>query len=246
VRGLLDDPWGPKPPGALIADGILYAALAFLAAYEAVPYLMMRLYGRAVSRVSAALGAVVFTAVLASALEFAQLFILGHSPGLQDVVTALIAALVGASLVVTVERDPIRPARALGELSRRLPAVVLAFAIAAPVARALSPFQLVPLDEKLAEVSAWQLVPFWALFRNVNVSTFRNVFEAALYYAPLGYVLAARGHRPVVSFAAAVALAEVLEVLQLPIAGRTYDITEGIYAGACALAGAWVLSRLTR
>lgn len=254
IRGLLDNPWGEKVFGALIADGLLWAALTFLAAYEAIPYLRKRLsFGQAkrlslrtVSRIGAACAAAAGVIVLAGALEFAQLFILGHSPGLQDVAVAAFAAIAGAVLVAVADSGPIAPARHLGELSRRRAWLVFAFAIAAPAARALSPLIFVSLEEKMAsDFSWWQLVPFWALFRNVNVSTFRNVFEAALFYLPLGWALASRGSSPRVVFVAALVLAEVLEILQLFIAGRTYDITEGLYAGACALAGAWALGRLS-
>ncbi len=246
IRGLIDHPWGEKAAGALLADGLLYAALTFLAAYEAVPYLARRLSFGPVSRIGAALMAAAGVSLLAGLLELAQLFILGHSPGLQDVVTAMIAATLGAVLVIVADSGPLAPARHLGELSRRRAWLVFAFAVLAPAARALSPLQFVSLEEKMAaDFSWWQLVPFWALFRNINVSTFRNVFEAALFYLPLGWALAARGHSPRFVFLAALLLAEVLEILQLFIAGRTYDVTEGLYAGACALAGAWALGRLS-
>jgi len=126
----------------------------------------------------------------------------------------------------------------------RAPALALGFAVLAPALRALAPFDLVAPGEKLADFDLWQLVPFWALFRNINPGTFRNVFEAAAHYVPMGYVLAALGRRPMTGFAWALVLAVALEVLQIGIAGRTFDITEGLYAGAGALIGAWVLDRL--
>jgi glycopeptide antibiotics resistance protein len=116
--------------------------------------------------------------------------------------------------------------------------------VLAPALRALSPFDFISPSEKLSDFNVWQFVPFWAFFRNINLSTFRNVFEAAVYYVPIGYALVAMGRRPTTAFLAALVLAEVLEVLQIGVAGRTFDITEGIYAGTGALLGAYVLAQL--
>ncbi|MFB3065661.1 MAG: hypothetical protein ACE10D_04010 [Planctomycetota bacterium] len=39
-------------------------------------------------------------------------------------------------------------------------------------------------------------------------------------------------------------VAEMLEVLQIPVVGRVFDVTEGIYAGFMGLVGAWAVTRL--
>jgi glycopeptide antibiotics resistance protein len=238
MRRLLDHPWGEKPVGALASDLLLFSAIAFLAAHELPPLVNAE-------RMKAAI-AFAATSALAIAIEIAQLFIIDHSPGVQDAAAAILGAALGASAAAVLSMGDPRPVPALGDLTRRSPVLVVGFALLAPALRALSPFVLAPIEEKLADISGWNFLPFWPLFRNVNLATFRNVFEAAMYYVPLGYALSALGKRPLTAVLVALGTAEALEVLQIPIEGRTFDITEGLYAGFAAFVGAYALSRLTR
>jgi glycopeptide antibiotics resistance protein len=248
LRRLVDHPWGPKASRELIGDLLLFTALAFVTACE-LPFAIARykkppfLSGR-VSGWTAALFSAVFVTSLALALEVAQLFIIDHVAGLQDAVVASIGAVLGSSIAYALYRGEIRPAMNLGAMSNRAPLLIFGFAILAPAIRALEPFRLAPLDEKLGQIGLGNFVPFWPLFKNVNLATFRNVFEAAMFYVPLGWALTARHRSPALCFVIAFALADALEVLQIPIEGRTFDITEGIYAGTAALAGAFALTRL--
>lgn len=248
VRTFLDNPWGPKPIGALVTDGLLFMALAFLAAYE-LPAVLARygLLSRAKDRIPVAF-AVFFAAfsmsALAALLEMLQVVLVGHSPGVQDVISGTVAALLGAALASIVETEGPHPAKKLGALTRRLPWLVITFSVLAPTLRALQPFQWASLSEKIETFTVWNLVPFWGLFRNVTLATVRNVFEVSAFYVPLGYSLHVLGRRPRAIFFFALALAEALEVLQIAIEGRTYDVTEGIYAGLFAVVGAWIFSRL--
>jgi len=141
-------------------------------------------------------------------------------------------------------KGPVRPSRELGDLTRAAPQLVLGFAILAPTLRALSPFVFGDLSAELSKITVWSFVPFAALFEKINLSTFWNVFEASAIYLPLGYALFALGKSPRVGFVACLVLAEVLEVLQIPVANRVFDITEGIYAGLMGLAGAWLYTSL--
>jgi glycopeptide antibiotics resistance protein len=249
VRGFLDAPLGPKPLGALLTDGLLFGALAFLATHE-LPAALRRLRGLSLfsgglPRAPVAAGlAFMASATLALGLECAQLFIIGHSPSLGDVGVAMVGAALGAGLAAVLSRGQPRPAARLGALTRRSPRVVLAFAVLAPVTRALAPFQLRPFAEGLAAASLGNLLPFWSLFSKLDVSTFRNVFEAAAIYLPLGYALAALQRPPWFAAAVAVGLAWTLELLQLGVVGRVSDITEGLYAALMALVGAWALGAL--
>ena len=247
VRAFLDNPWGPKPFGALLTDGLLFAALAYLCAKEVPAFLGRKLPFFSTSEngvAKSALFGIVTMGGLAFVLEAAQMVIIGHSPGVQDAVVGALFAVVGGVALVVTDKGAVRPARALGELSRNATPLVLGFAILAPTLRALQPFRFLDLDQALDKITVWQFVPFAALFANINLSTFRNVFEAAAIYLPLGYALFALGRRPRFGFFACLILAEVLEVLQIPVAGRVFDITEGIYAGLMGLAGAWLYTSL--
>jgi glycopeptide antibiotics resistance protein len=248
VRQLLDHPWGPKPLPELITDLLLFTAFATVTACE-LPFAIARQRrppfssGR-VTGLQAAAFATLFVAAFALLLEIAQLFIIDHVAGLEDVAVAAVAAVVGSVLALVVFRMEVRPAMNLGAMTMRAPTLVFGFAVLAPAVRALEPFRLAPIEDKISAIGLGNFVPFWPLFRNVNLSTFRNVFEAAMFYVPLGYALTARHRSPAACFAIAFVLADVLEVLQIPIEGRTFDITEGIYAGTAALAGAFALQRL--
>ncbi len=248
VKAFRADPWGAKPIGALVTDGLLFGALAFLTAKELPPYLGSKRWSplfkaQPIAPVGAAVFAFGAVSALALALEAAQMIIIGHSPGLQDAVVGMVFAAIGAGLAVGLS-DGIRPATDLGELTRRTPWLVLGFAILAPTTRALSPFIFQPIGVGLEEISVWQWVPFWALFQNINVSTFRNVFEAAAFYLPLGYAVYALGRPARIGFVACLVLGEALELLQIPVVGRVFDITEGLYAGLMGLVGAWILTSL--
>ncbi|MEQ9500693.1 MAG: VanZ family protein [Deltaproteobacteria bacterium] len=247
VKAFRADPWGAKPFGALITDGLLFGALAYLTAKELPPYLSSKRWmfkTQPIAPASAAIFAFVLVSTLALALEAAQMIIIGHSPGLQDAVVGMLLAGVGAGLAAGLPGG-IRPATELGELTRRTPWLVLAFAILAPTTRAMSPFIFQTVGQGLEEITVWQWVPFWALFQNINVSTFRNVFEAAAFYLPLGYAVHALGRRPRVGFVVCLVLGETLELLQIPVVGRVFDITEGLYAGLMGLVGAWILTSLS-
>lgn len=248
VRSLLDHPWGTKPLGALATDGLSFLAVSFLFTREVPPLLVRRgwLGPEATSRVAGAVLATIAVGLLAAGLELAQLFIVGHSPGAQDAAVGLAGAAVGAVIAASRRRGPLQAARALGDLTRESPALVLGFAVLAPLIRALAPFELTSPAEKLALLGPWHFVPFYTFFGNINLATFRNVFEAALYYVPLGYALHALHKGALVVFLAAFAIAELGEILQLAIAGRTFDVTEGIFAGAGALLGAWLFDQLRR
>ena len=248
LKAVLLDPWGPKTLGQLVTDGLLFGALAFLATQELPAFLANRglvFKKRPIERGAAAAFGAAATAALALILEGAQLIILGHSPGLSDAVVGAVFAVGGAGLSALLAKDGLRSARRLGALTRRTPWLVLGFAVLAPATRALSPFEFIPWRVGLDEISAWQWVPFWALFRNLNLSTFRNVFEVAAFYLPLGYALYALGRPPRVGFLACLSLAVLLELLQIPVRGRVFDVTEGIYAGLMGLVGAWVLASLS-
>lgn len=249
VKAFVANPWGVKPIGALVTDGLLFAALGFLATKELPGWIGSKswspLFRRStVSPVGAAAVAIALVTITALSFEVAQLVIIGHSPGLQDAVVGMVFGALGATLAVLLSKDGLVPAKALGELTRHAPAVVIGFAVLAPASRALSPFVFTDVATELAGITIWQWVPFWALFENVNLSTFRNVFEAAAFYLPLGYAIAALGRTPRFGFLVCLALGGLLEVLQIPVAGRVFDVTEGLYAGLMGLVGAWILSSL--
>lgn len=249
VRAFLDNPWGPKAFGALLADGLLFSALAFLCAREVPAYLGAQrwfpLFSKGDNGAPLAAGfAAVSIGGLALVLEAGQMVIIGHSPGVQDAVVGMLGAGLGAAGLAVWARGPVRASAALGDLTKAAPAIVLGFAVLAPTLRALQPFQFGDLSAELEAITIWRLVPFAALFENINLSTFRNVFEASAIYLPLGYALFALRRQPRLGFLVCFGLAETLEILQIPIAGRTFDVTEGIYAGLMGLAGAWLFTSL--
>lgn len=250
VRLFLDEPWGVKPIGALLTDGLLFVALAFLIGRELPAYLGKRrwfpLFDGPIRAPAAALFGTAVASVWAVVLELGQLVIVGHSPGVQDMVVGMVGAAAGGAMIVVVaDGGAATPATALGETTRRAPWAVVGFAVLAPAFRALQPFHFyADISEAFVDITAWNFVPFWQLFRNINLSTFRNVFEASAIYLPLGYALFALGRPPKVGFTACLVLAEILEVLQIPVVNRTFDITEGLYAGLMGLLGAHALIQL--
>ena len=191
-----------------------------------------------------ALFSVASTSALVLALEFGQLFIRGRSPGLRDALVSVTCVVFASGLAAWWPRGGVRGARSLGELTRSTPWFVLAFAVLAPTLRALQPFELGDVHAELEALTIWRFVPFATLFKNLNPWTFWNVFEASVVYLPLGYALFASGRSPGFGFMVCAGLAVLLEVLQIPIVGRTFDITEGIYAGLMALAGVWLFTSL--
>jgi hypothetical protein len=130
-------------------------------------------------------------------------------------------------------------------LTRSKPGLVLTFALLLPLLRGLAPFEMRPWTEGLEAVGWKTFLPFWALFTNLTVASFTNVFEAASMYIPLGYALTARGAKPVAVFAGSVLLAEWVEILQIGIVARTFDPTEGALAASGALVGVGAWLRLS-
>lgn len=247
VRALLDHPWGTKAAGALPFDVLVFLGTAFAATFE-LPAILARALGREARATPALVAAAIGAAAVSSwalVLESAQLPLVHHNPGLREVIANVLGAILGAGIALgLLGKSDARPGQSLGAWTRRWPALVLAFAIAVPLVRALAPFELAPLDQALAKIDAGSFLPFWTLFRHLTFSTFTNVFEAACTYVPLGWALTVLGRRPAVIFAWAAGLAVALELLQIPIAGRTFDPTEGILAASGALVGAWLYQRL--
>lgn len=123
--------------------------------------------------------------------------------------------------------------------------MVLGYAVLLPILRALAPFRFSSFAAGLERVEWARQLPFFHFFMRINPLTMMNVVEAASAYLALGFALAALGRSILTSFGIALLLAELLEVLQIPVEGRTFDITEGILAASGALVGAYVYGRLT-
>jgi glycopeptide antibiotics resistance protein len=249
VRLLIDHPLGTKPIGSLLFDAVLFAGLAFAATLELPAYAAKRGWlpfdHRSVPAAPAAAFAAALVGAWAIALEAAQLPLIHHNPGLREALVNVAGAGGGAlAALLAVGAKPIRAEHELGRWTRRWAPLVLAFAVVLPAVRALAPFQLREAQEVLAELEWRRFLPFWSLFVHLTMSTFTNVFEAAATYLPLGYALAALGRRGATVFLVALLLAEPLELAQLAIEGRTFDVTEGLLAATGALAGAWLFRRL--
>ena len=127
---------------------------------------------------------------------------------------------------------PPSPSSERGELARHSPKWVLTFALLLPLLRALDPFRLEPGD---ISISVWNFVPFASVFARVNEFTVANVFTVVAVYVPLAHFLWARRHPVRRMVLACVAYALLMELLQIPIEGRTFDITEALVAGLSAL-----------
>lgn len=244
-RLLLDNPMGTKPLGSLPIDALFFGALAFAATIE-LPLLAARKRWIKTAP-TASLGAVIVGPIVAAwavALECAQLPLVHHNPGIREAIANVTGALAGAMLAASVARGTLRPSPQLGAWTARWPALVFAFTAAVPVLRALAPFKLRSWDETIATIDWERFLPFWLFFNRISFATITNVFEAALMYLPLGWALGARGRSPVFAWVVGLLLAESLEVAQIAIEGRYFDITEGLLASTGAAFGVWLFRRL--
>jgi glycopeptide antibiotics resistance protein len=244
VKSFLVNPSGSQPLGNLLDDALLFSALAYVGALEISGLGGQRNpAGRGAGRTCLLAAAVV--SALALFLEIAQFPLLYHQVSLTTVAFEVAGALAGATAAYAWEGENLRPAAKPGEIAERRPGVAFAFALLAPVLRGLAPFQTKPWRPGSFEWSS--LLPFWTLLNHLTVATFLNVFEAAAAYAPLGYVLRARGRSAGSIFAASLGLAWCLELAQIGIVGRTFDLTEGLLAASGAFGGIlffdWLRSR---
>lgn len=249
VRAFINNPWGPKPLKGLLPDILLFASFSFLAIQELPAYLASKnipLF----SGKSKLPGIIFITAFflpgLIICLEFAQIIIIGHSPGVQDAVIGIFAVIVGGALSAYLIRFGLTPSTKLGETTNKFPWLVIAFVLLAPTFRALYPYELIPISEAISVISIWNLVPFSNFFQNINISTFYNVFEASAIYLPLGYSLHALGKSPRFGLISCFTFAMLLEILQIPILDRSFDITEGVFAGFMGLVGAYAFNKLSK
>jgi VanZ family protein len=215
LEAFANDPWGSRPWPALVFDALLFAGLAVI-------WLRETPWRRSLW-------------LLAPALEFARFFIRGDQPSLLDLACAWAGTAVG--FAIAARMDP-GPAEKPGELSRGHPALCYAFAIALIVVRAMAPFRF----DAWSAPDARGFVPFATLLANFTRDTVANVFTVVAVYAPLAHVLLMRGARVGATVATCVVIALLLEVFQIPLAGRTFDVTEGLLAAAAAL----VVARATR
>ncbi|MFO0727442.1 MAG: VanZ family protein [Myxococcota bacterium] len=222
VRALIDAQLFDGGLGRLVPDAFLFAGLGGALARTVSVFVPRRGLSVALS----ALGVV----ILSFGAELGQLFLVYRHASLGDFLADAVGGLAGVLCAMVVAPS----AGILGVI----------FAIGLPSLRALAPFELVPLESLLSDIRLERLLPFSELFENLRLSTFSHVIETASCYAPLGFVIAARGRSTRVAFLGAVILAEVLEVLQLPIAGRTFDLGEAGLGAFGAVVGAWAFRRI--
>lgn len=252
LRFILLDPFAGKAFGSLLADAVLFAGLGYAMTRELPRVMLGRGWLDARDRnydIKAQWLTALVMACVALGFEFLQFLFVHHQPMLVDAGANVVGGLTGVTVAGMTSRGRLRPASAPGDVVRQLPALVLTFAIAAPTLRALDPLILTSINDVhifLQNLTWDQFLPFMNLFRNLNFATFFNVFEAASVYVILGYSLRALGKRPAVCFCWALLLAELLEVLQISIVGRTFDLTEGLLATTGALVGALAYDRFTR
>lgn len=220
VRGLIDSGLLDGGLGRMVPDIVLFAGIGVMLGRAA-----RALLGRAA--IPIAFGLVI---ALAAGAELGQLIIVYRHAAKGD----LLADLIGGVLGVAVAASP------LG----RHPALGVCFAVGLPAARALAPFEIVPLDALLSDIRMERLLPFSELFGNLRLTTFTNVIETAACYAPFGFILASRQRSARSAFLFAALLAVILEFLQIPIAGRTFDLGEAALGAFGALAGAWAFHRI--
>ena len=220
VRGLIDSGFLDGGLGRMVPDIVLFMGVGVLLGRTT-----RSLIPRAALPI--ALGLAI---ALAAGAELGQLFIVYRHAAKGDLLADLVGGLIGVAIAAT----PLRNQPVLG----------LCFAIGLPAARALAPFEIVPLDALLSDIRMERLLPFSELFGNLRLSTFTNVIETAACYSPFGFVLASRGRSARFAFLLASLLAVILEFLQIPIAGRTFDLGEAGLGAFGALAGAWAFHRI--
>jgi len=240
LRSFLVDPWGwgGKAMTSLLGDALVFAALAYVGFRELGTVSAGRF-----RRALVVLGAVSAAAVL---LELAQFPLLYHRVSGATALADVLGAIAGVTLALALEEEVSRKTPSAGELTRRRPLLVIGFAVLMPVLRALAPLQFRPWRPVVQALSWRDFLPFWTLFSNLTLATFSNVVEAAATYIPLGYALGGLGKRPSPIFAVSLALAWVLEVAQIGIIGRTFDLTEGLLAASGAFAGLAFFESLER
>ena len=211
-RNSLLDPWGPRAPKLLLFDVLLYAGLAVVWRRETRTWWPLW--------------------IAAAALELAQFVFFGHTPHLQDLAAAW-AGLAAGALVA--RRVGPGPAREAGELSRRRPALGYGFALGLVLLYALEPFRL----------AAWRapdprgFVPLAMALAPVTRESVASLFAALGVHVPLAHVLLVRGARAPAAAATCAGVALLLEVAQLGIEGRVFDLTDVLLAAAAA----WIVAR---
>jgi len=229
-----------------IANAVLYLPVGFLAAAA----LLARRAG-AGGRFAALLEALVFGAVLAVAVEFAQLYFPPRTVSRNDILAEWIGTALGVLLASrwgASAHDLLASlqGRAAGLLLRLLPAYGLLY-----VALSLFPYDLLLSSAELADKIHSNLWGWWLAPINAEAAVLRlaaRLGTEVLTAAPLGWLLARRGrpHGPASLAAIAAAgalLGLVLEVAQLFIASGVSQGLSVLTRGAGFFAGAWLWQR---
>ncbi len=248
LKVVIVDPWGDRPIGALFTEALLFGAFAFIAVREVPGWLRSRGWWPSVVPAGLLEAALVGAgaACFAIGLELGQVPLVHHRPGGRELLMNLLGVAIGTTSAAFSTRFGLAPgpAPSVGALSRAVPPLVLAYSVALPVLRALAPFRFSSFAAGLDRVVWSHQLPFLHFFMRINPLTMMNVVEAASAYLVLGFALASLGRSTLASFGFALLLAEALEILQIPVEGRTFDITEGILAASGALVGAVAYTRL--
>jgi VanZ family protein len=208
------EPWSWAQEGL---SAVLFGGLFALALKEA-----SRRGAAAVAGAAAAGG------VLALAIEAAQLAIPSRVVDMTSVLIAGVGSGCGALVVLASPRRT--PRRWIG------PAIA-AWGIVAALSAWTPPHPAGPGSWSLP----WsRLVPFWAYYRRTDVYAVSDLVDQVLLFIPLGVLLAAMAPSGSRWRAALVGLGfgALLEAGQIPLAGRTAEITDALSAGAGAYLGA--------
>jgi glycopeptide antibiotics resistance protein len=209
ARPPLAQPAGAKPPALLLFDALIYAGFTTVWLRETRLRLAPWL--------------------LAGALELVQFLVPDSAPSLRDLGAAWTGVAIGELVALRAGRDP---AQRTGELSLRYPALCYGFALGLVVLRALEPFRVVEWEAP----GFRSFVPFYWTFRRVHEWTIANFLGSVAVYLPLAHVMLVRGRGVVAATATCFGLAFVLEVCQIPLENRAFDITEPLLAAGAALA----------
>jgi len=174
-------------------------------------------------------------------LEAGQLFIDSRTLDINDVISGLVGAAMGASCARLCNRTSAH------QIKKGLIVPFCAYI----VFNGLAPFDFqLPANGIAVSLNVRQWVPFYAYFTKTSIWNIHDVAEALLYGAPLGWILAARSNGPYpLSFRiwlatiAAMTLGLFIEGCQLFLPTRTPDITDPLIMAAGAFSAAWLSNR---
>ena len=200
---------------------VLYLILSFLVNLCLIRYTHL-------PKIAASVYTIILAGIFSIGIEITQIFFISRVTDVTDVVTGILGAMLGVFASRLLNRQKL----------------LISLYIVFIFYYALAPFTFsFKINTLFNSISIKSLMPFYAYWKHTTVFAFKDFIEGIVLYLPLGFLISLKSRREegfgLLYFLYGLTLGLLMELCQLFIIGRYFDITDVILAGVGISLGGW-------